>query len=118
MKEIQDVKNKIPLKIVGINHGIKSSVSKINNSFNLITFPSFIATETILNLENLVIKNENLAKKYENQQLFKEINSYIPNENQQTSALIPFTIKLKSAKAQPENLKLITGNIAKKLIKF
>ncbi|AJR12196.1 ABC transporter ATPase [Mesomycoplasma dispar] len=115
VKEIQDVKNKIPLKIVGINHGIKSSVSKINNSFNLITFPSFIATETILNLENLVIKNENLAKKYENQQLFKEINSYIPNENQQTSALIPFTIKLKSAKAQPENLKLITGNIAKKV---
>ncbi|ASU14585.1 L-cystine import ATP-binding protein TcyC [Mesomycoplasma hyopneumoniae] len=113
--EIADAKNKMALKIVGINHGIKTSVGKLNTSFNLISFPTFIATETILALENLVIQNNNLQKKLEKQQLFSQISSYYPNENQQNSALVPFKIQLKSTNAQPENLKLITGRIAKKV---
>ncbi|MXR23132.1 ATP-binding cassette domain-containing protein [Mesomycoplasma flocculare] len=111
IKEIKDTKNKIPLKIVGINHGIKSSAARVNNSFNFINFPSFIATDTIQSLENLVIKNINLEKK----QLFSEISSYIPNENIKDSPLIPFKIQLKNTEIQPENLKLITGSVSKKV---
>ncbi|MXR06127.1 ATP-binding cassette domain-containing protein [Mycoplasma flocculare] len=115
IKEIKDTKNKIPLKIVGINHGIKSSAARVNNSFNFINFPSFIATDTIQSLENLVIKNINLEKKQEKKQLFSEISSYIPNENIKDSPLIPFKIQLKNTEIQPENLKLITGSISKKV---
>ncbi|CNS15149.1 Uncharacterised protein [Salmonella enterica subsp. enterica serovar Typhimurium str. DT104] len=56
-----------------------------------------------------------MQKKLEKQQLFSQISSYYPNENQQNSALVPFKIQLKSTNAQPENLKLITGRIAKKV---
>lgn len=115
IKEIKDTKNKIPLKIVGINHGIKSSAARVNNSFNFINFPSFIATDTIQSLENLVIKNINLEKKQEKKQLFSEISSYIPNENIKDSPLIPFKIQLKNTEIQPENLKLITGSVSKKV---
>lgn len=55
-KEIEENQNKIELKIVGINNGIKSSVARLD-TFNLISFPSFISTQSIKDLENLVKQN-------------------------------------------------------------
>ncbi|WNM14743.1 ABC transporter ATP-binding protein [Mesomycoplasma ovipneumoniae] len=115
-KEIEENQNKIPLKIVGINNGIKSSVSRLGNTFNLIDFPSFISTQSIKDLENLVKQNSVNDKKDNNFQLFKEINSYIPSENAQSSALEPFKIPLKNTKVFPQNnLKLITGTFPRKV---
>ncbi|MHA0312072.1 ATP-binding cassette domain-containing protein [Mesomycoplasma ovipneumoniae] len=114
-KEIEENQNKIELKIVGINNGIKSSVARLD-TFNLISFPSFISTQSIKDLENLVKQNTVEENKDQNLQLFKEINSYIPSENAQSSALEPFKIPLKNTKVFPQNnLKLITGTFPRKV---
>lgn len=114
-KEIEKNQNKIPLKIVGINNGIKSSVTRLD-TFNLIDFPSFISTQSIKDLENLVKQNSVDKTKDKNFQLFKEINSYIPSENPQSSALEPFKIPLKNTKVFPQNnLELITGTFPRKV---
>ncbi|MBG0731091.1 ATP-binding cassette domain-containing protein [Mycoplasma sp. 'Moose RK'] len=107
---------KIPLTIVGVNHGITQTVSRSNFNFNLINFPSFISKQTILDMQDLVAKNS--PKPQEKLHLFPEITSYIPSENKQKSALIPFAIQLEKTQPQPQNganLKLITGTTAKKV---